>query len=227
MSLLSMSLAGAVMIVMVILLRALALHTLPKRMFLALWGLALLRLLVPFSLPLPWKLDAPAWLRPVQAAAPAPLVGSVSFAQMPGTQGGTAISVSAETTAFAGDSVSISAFSAPGAAAAFPWHLVYLGGCAVCGAFYAFTYCKCRREFRESLPVENGFAEAWLEAHPLRRRISIRQLDRISTPLTYGFSGPSFSCPKPWTGTTGKPCALCWSMSTCTFAIWTPRASCC
>lgn len=193
MSLLSMTLAGAVMIVMVILLRALALHTLPKRLFLVLWGLVLLRLLVPFSLPMPWKLDTPAWLWPVQAAVPAPLAGSVSFAQMPGNLGSTVASVSAADTALAGDSVS---GSAPGAAAAFPWRLLYLGGCVVCGAFYAFTYLKCRREFRESLPVEDGFAEAWLEAHPLRRRLAIRQLDRISTPLTYGFLRPVILLPK-------------------------------
>ncbi len=196
MSLLHMTLAGAVMIVLVILLRALALHTLPKRMFLVLWGMVLLRLMVPFSLPLPWKVDTPAWLWPVQESAPAPLAGSVSFAQMPGNPGSTITSVSAETTALAEDSVSVSAPSAPASASAFPWRLLYLTGCVVCGAFYGFTYLKCRREFRESLPVEDGFAEAWLKVHPLRRPLAIRQMDRISTPLTYGILRPVILLPK-------------------------------
>ncbi len=190
MSLLSMSLAGGVMILLVILLRALALHTLPKRMFLVLWGMVLLRLLVPFSLPTPWKVDVPAWLEPVQQAALAPLAGSVSLAQMPGNPAGS--SVSAVPAPLPEDSVSVPAPST----FAFPWRLLYLAGCMVCGAFYGFTYLKCRREFRESLPVEGGFAEAWLKAHPLRRPLAIRQMDRISTPLTYGILRPVILLPK-------------------------------
>ena len=51
MSLLEMSASGAVLILAVIVLRALALHRLPKGAFLALWAVAVLRLLVPVSLP--------------------------------------------------------------------------------------------------------------------------------------------------------------------------------
>ena len=51
MNLLQMSLSGAVLIVVVIFIRALAINRLPKRTFLVLWGIVLLRLLVPFSIP--------------------------------------------------------------------------------------------------------------------------------------------------------------------------------
>ena len=50
MRLLQMSLAGGVMILVITVIRALAMNHVPKKTFLALWGAALLRLLLPVSL---------------------------------------------------------------------------------------------------------------------------------------------------------------------------------
>ena len=49
MGLLQMSLSGAVMIIAIIIIRALAINRLPKKTFLILWGIVLLRLMVPFQ----------------------------------------------------------------------------------------------------------------------------------------------------------------------------------
>ncbi len=51
MSLAQMSFSGAVMILAVVVIRVVALHMLPKKAFLMLWGVVLVRLLVPYSLP--------------------------------------------------------------------------------------------------------------------------------------------------------------------------------
>ena len=53
MSLLERSLTGGGLAVAVILLRAIAINHLPKRSFLALWGVVLARLLLPYRIPLP------------------------------------------------------------------------------------------------------------------------------------------------------------------------------
>ena len=53
MTLTQMSLQGGVLIMAVMLLRAVALNRLPKTTFLLLWGIALCRLLLPFSIPSP------------------------------------------------------------------------------------------------------------------------------------------------------------------------------
>lgn len=53
MSLLQMSLAASVMIIAVIILRSLFLNKLPKTTFQALWGLVVLRLVLPFEIPSP------------------------------------------------------------------------------------------------------------------------------------------------------------------------------
>lgn len=51
MRLFQMSLASGVMILVIAALRALTLHRVPKGTFMVLWGTALVRLLIPFSLP--------------------------------------------------------------------------------------------------------------------------------------------------------------------------------
>lgn len=48
MSLAQMSFSGAVLILVIVLVRVLLIHKLPKKTFLALWAVVLLRLLVPF-----------------------------------------------------------------------------------------------------------------------------------------------------------------------------------
>lgn len=50
MTLLTMSFYGAVLILAILVIRTFTLHRLPKKTFLVLWGIALLRLLVPFEL---------------------------------------------------------------------------------------------------------------------------------------------------------------------------------
>lgn len=51
MSLLQMSFFGAVFIIAVVIIRAFTINKLPKKTFLVLWDIVLLRLLIPFSIP--------------------------------------------------------------------------------------------------------------------------------------------------------------------------------
>lgn len=53
MSLLQMSISAAVMISIITVIRAISINRLPKKTFIALWGIVLVRLLVPFSWPSP------------------------------------------------------------------------------------------------------------------------------------------------------------------------------
>ncbi len=180
MSLLQMSFSGAVMILTVVVIRALALHKLPKKTFLVLWGVVLVRLLVPYSVPSAFSVYSlvgrltsttnEAKVIPVAPAGPA-----FPLETTPGT------------TAFA-PKPSVPAFDS--------WVVVWLIGMLGCGIFFAVAYFKCRREFRASLPVGNDYAKRWLQTHRLRRAVTIRQSDRISTPLTYGVFRPVILMPK-------------------------------
>ncbi len=46
------------------------------------------------------------------------------------------------------------------------------------------------------MPVRSHYVEKWLGERPLKRRISVRQSDRISAPLTYGIFRPVILLPK-------------------------------
>ena len=56
MSLFQMSVAGGALILCIVVVRALAIHRLPKTTFLVLWMIAALRLLLPLSIPLPFNI---------------------------------------------------------------------------------------------------------------------------------------------------------------------------
>lgn len=93
--------------------------------------------------------------------------------------------------------------SAP-AAQAPVWAIVWAVGAAVCAVVFAAAYGRCCREFRASFPVENDVIRRWLQSHPLRRTIAIRQSGRISSPLTFGVLRPVILVPKKtdWTDET-------------------------
>lgn len=197
MSIWKMSAYGAVMVLIVAVIRALAIDRLPKNTFLALWGITLARLLVPYALPcmfsvysLAGGLVPPAKTEPPQAGLSAAGAGGPPAAD-------------------AGAAVPAAGVSA-GAAAMEPYTLIWLAGALVCALFFAAVYLKCLCEFREALPVESRFAQSWLAAHPLRRMVRLRQSDRVSAPLTYGVFRPVVLLPKrtDWKDEAALACVL-------------------
>jgi beta-lactamase regulating signal transducer with metallopeptidase domain len=184
MSLPQMSFAGAVMILAITVIRAVTINKLPKKTFLALWGITLVRLLIPFSLPSMfsvYSLFGKSTQQMAKNTAPI-LVPSVPTEQ---------ITATAEAVSKTTASISV-------------WAAVWAVGVLACALFFAFTYWKCLREFQTSLPVENDFTKGWLAEHSLKRPVSIRQSDRISAPLTFGIFHPVILMPKAtdWTDET-------------------------
>ena len=182
MNLVQMSFSGAIFIIVVIAVRAVFINKLPKRTFLVLWGIALLRLLIPFSIPS--MLSAYSVINrstpvketvsdmPISDFIPSTQTGqlfvgeSTTQAQMP--QGSIGISV---------------------------WTVIWCAGAIFCAAFFIISYLHWSFEFKTSLPVSNMFAAQWLEEHQLKRPIAVRQSDRIETPLTYGIFRPVILMP--------------------------------
>ena len=180
MNLLEMSLAGAVLIIAVLILRAIFINRLPKKTFVVLWELVLIRLLLPFTLPSifsvytllnrsmsPSLLENPQTVHSVPAIAPTGFATLQALAQPPAAR----------------PSVSL-------------WFVIWCGGMVLCVCFFVITYLRCRAEFQTALPVENTDITQWLQKQPIKRKLSIRQSDRISTPLTYGILRPVILLPK-------------------------------
>lgn len=188
MKLLQMSLAGGVMILVITVIRALAIERLPKKTFLALWAAALARLLAPVSLPSALSIYS---LLARRAPAAAEWTAVPALPDLP---------VAAETAAAAAAQQTASAPAAQPPV----WMIVWAVGAAVCAVVFAVAYGRCCREFRASFPVENDVIRRWLQSHPLRRTIAIRQSGRISSPLTFGVLRPVILVPKKtdWTDET-------------------------
>lgn len=72
--------------------------------------------------------------------------------------------------------------------------IVWAVGAAGCGAFFAASYAWQRRRFGDALPVDDPagrrLADGLVAGCGLRRRVRVRQSDRVATPLTYGTVRP-------------------------------------
>lgn len=181
MSLFEMSWTGGILILAVTLLRAAARDRLPRGAFRALWGVAVLRLLAPVSIPSPWSVYTLS--EPVRAVVQAPVLPAAApvLQAAPPAAGAPA-----------------------GGGTPFPiWTALWLAGALLCAAYYAAAYLRCRRRFRTALPVDSPFVRAWLEHCGLRRRVSIRRSGCVDAPLTYGIIHPVILLPEStdWTDT--------------------------
>ncbi len=170
------------MILAILIIRALFQKKLPKRTFLILWSVALARLLIPYSLPSAFSVYSLRSLHSLFArndtAEEAPNIPVPPISDLPPH--------------IAAD------ISAPSASISLEEILtiVWAVGVLAIAAFFAVSYVRSVRRFRESLPVENEFIAQWLKKHPLCRDISVRTSDRISSPLTYGVFRPVILLPK-------------------------------
>lgn len=78
----------------------------------------------------------------------------------------------------------------------FHLQLLWLAGLTVCALFFSASYIKCMRIFSMSLPADSCYAKNWQNTHKIKRTITIRQSDFITTPLTYGILHPVILMPK-------------------------------
>lgn len=197
MTLLQMSLSGGCVILAAILLRALARNRLPGWTFSALWGAAWLRLMLPVALPS--RLSAWALARRWMAAAtPTPVTPPLS----------TETVVEAPRALQTLRTVNPTLSAPQGTLSV--WTLIWFIGMLLCLSALCASYLRWRRAFRKSAIVDNSFTRAWLAAHPLRRRLSVRVSSAISAPLTYGVLRPVILLPEDtdWADEETLSCAL-------------------
>lgn len=225
MSLVQMSLSAALMIVAIIILRALTIERFPKKTFLVLWWIALLRLLIPFSIPSVMSIYS--WISPDVPKAVHQEVQEITESQSTSepvlkipseilqnaSPQEDAVSVVPEQTRseVVENSTQFEMTPIPDTDIEYVevkpsksfseiffdmLPVIWGVGIGVIAAFFGINYWKGIREFRMSLPVENEFVNEWLSSHQLRRNITIRQYDCIHTPLTYGIFRPVILLPK-------------------------------
>ncbi len=174
MTLPQMSACGSLLIAAVLVLRGLFIYRLPKRTFAALWGVAVLRLLLPFSAALAFGVgyvfSPPAVPGVIYAPSPAAIEQGAA-----GTVSGTAEEPFPIRTVL---------------------FIVWCCGAVLLAVFFTVKYIRSLREFRCSLPEESPLVSEWLSSHKIRRNVAVRRFDGISSPLTYGVFRPVILLPR-------------------------------
>ncbi len=185
MGFLKASLSGAVLIGLIILIRAVFIHKVPKKILMGFWGLAICRLLIPFSLPCPSiyqtltglvaiKLqNSIAWLKSVENVT-LPLV-SVTVTQV--TQGDEILETGRVTLLIVGT-------------------ILWIVAGVILFLIFISNHSKWCWKYRQALPVENSFVDEWVTIHNKRKRVRIRRSDQIMTPMVYGLWKPVILLPK-------------------------------
>lgn len=169
-----MSLYGGAIILVTALVRLIVRDRAPRRMYVALWDLAMLRLLVPFRLPALTSVQ-----RVVQTAVPA---GVQTIQQT-----------------LAGGVAAMAEPVVPAAQVGFPWRAallaVWLAGALILAVRFARLYARGRRVLAESLPCQWPEADTFLREHRLRRTVRVRLSNRLASPVTCGVLRPVILLP--------------------------------
>ncbi len=178
-----MSVQAGLLIVAIAIIRFVALNRLPKTTFLVMWGIALLRLLVPFSFSSSWS------------------VYSVFGGMMDSI--GESLTVPANEVVLNLDGVmrtseqASKAFDSSGVLVDRTIMLIWLIGVFAVFLTIAFWYFKSHRMLRFAVIAGKSEAiECWLSAHRLRRHLKILQSDRVTSPLSSGILYPRIILPK-------------------------------
>ena len=223
MTLFHMSIYGAVIILAILLVRAFTLYKLPKKTFLILWAVALVRLLVPceissslslYSL-LPENLIVEEQIDVHAPNSENPQKDFEDYYNHISKAEDNIVSVNQNSGAVylpieqpkgeivplpdadvTGEYTGKTSFSVLWNSLSLYLPTIWAIGVCVCALFFLTGYLRCLREFCTALPVTEDYAKEWLKQHSVNRTITIRQSDKISAPLTYGMLRPVILMPK-------------------------------
>lgn len=206
MNLIQMSATAGILILGIVLFRSLLIHRLPKKVMILLWEIAILRLLIPFSVSLP---------------IPEPLaeIRSLIVSEMSKESKTEMYDISVAT----GDETITQENSAAfyiGEKTQVDWRkaaaVIYLTVTAILMAGSLFLYTRDSRLFREGLPMSEQerarlLAMAGVKEKDLKclGRVRFQISDRTATPVTYGLLRPAVVFPKGQYLKEGKEVSFC------------------
>jgi len=182
-----MILSASIMIALAVLIRRLAIHRLPKRVFVIIWGLVSIRLLIPFSLP-----DAFSMLH----VSNLPILDAISaFGSSNVDPSMLMTSVPVALPAYVMEYSAGTILAQPSVNWSLILLILWILGSVLLAFFFLISHMKFRRKLSTSLPLEHAFVTDWLALNQTARTVQVRYSDQISSPLTYGISRPVIVLP--------------------------------
>jgi len=195
MNILQMSISAGVLVIAIVLIRAVALNRLPKKMFLVLWGVVLFRLFAPVSIPLPF--NVPNIITTIGEISKTAL----SDNSVPSVVDNTVNTSEAITGITNNPVIGITEIPEVVAQRRFfniaPTTAIWPLGMLAVFIFFAVIYYKNQKRLRYAMVIrDNDYLNEWLAEHRLLRPIAIMQSDRIISPLAVGILKPRIILPK-------------------------------
>lgn len=175
MNIMQMIVSSSILIILIVLIRALTINKLPKSAFLLLWGIVLLRLIVPISIPVESS-NIPKFVDVNKMTEE--IIGS--------------------DVVLPNNLVERSVHSNVQDKSNSNWIInTWIIGAAVLSSFFITVLWTSKRRLSTALPIEdNEFLKAWIKENKIKRNLKVLISDRVSTPLSYGLFNPRIILPK-------------------------------
>lgn len=173
MNLFQMSISASILVIFVVIVRRIMGKLILRRMIVWLWGIAIARLLLPFSIPIPFGL-ARLWND----------IGSLTPAQVSGT----ALSTEATVQSSPVKEVTVASIN--------PALLIWIVGLVIFLVYYTISWLRSHNQLKAGLPINDPIIDGWINRLKLRRHIKVFVSDRITTPMTTGVMFPKIILPK-------------------------------
>lgn len=181
--LIDMSISGGILIVLAVILRKFAIKILPKRFFMLLWEIILLRLLIPFNLPFSYGVTVP-FLKLFQSIGK--ILGGVS-----GSGDKLQIRSSVDELSFEltqgvhTENMNIDIVL-------LGWGIVTIA----LSTFFGVSYYKEYKRLKMALPIPHEFEKDIRQMNIVPKRVKLCVSDQIATPMTFGIISPKIIFPK-------------------------------
>jgi beta-lactamase regulating signal transducer with metallopeptidase domain len=194
MDIVRLSLLASLLVLVVVMLRMTVGVRLPKITFRLLWGAVIVALLIPINIPsnlsifnLFERVAEPAYTENTVPSNPTNEVSVFHYARPPIVQESPSVQGNYETVVeHESGSLTFADY-------------IYLPLMIVSIAIFLvvlISHFKHRREYSTSLPCEDKYVLNWVESHKLLfRKYSVRTLDKVTSPLTYGLFKPVIILP--------------------------------
>ena len=176
--LLKMSISSSILIILIIILRSLAINKLPKKVFVLLWNIAILRLVIPFDLPIHYGITSPITK-----------IMDSSIRHSNVTSSPAVMETSKKTVT---DTVNLSSGN-------ITWSTVVWGiGTLILLVIFGVLYWQEYKKIQTALPVSEETDNYFRSVFTIPKRVKLLTSDRIFTPLAFGILSPKIIFSKIW-----------------------------